>query len=213
MTAPKNDTITRKLLLCGVIAGPLFIVTMLVQDVTRPGFNPMVHLLSQLSLGPWGWVQVANFILAGILNVLSSIGFLKQLHISKSGSIASIFIGLFGIFLIVVGIFRTDPAHGFPPGSVTSTQPSGHGIIHALGALFTFLSLTIATLTFSRFFFVEKYPRFALYCLISAILVFSIFIIGMSHSTILGPALQLAVLIGWTAPSIIAIKLLHIQSK
>lgn len=212
-TSSKTNSINGKLLLSGVVAGPMFIITMLVQDFTRPGFNPMLHLLSQLSLGSWGWVQVTNFILAGVLNVLYSIGLVKTLRDKKSGIAAAIFVGLFGIFLIVVGIFRTDPAHGFPPGSITPIHPSGHGVIHALGALFTFLSLTIATFIFSRFFFVVKEHRFAFYCLISAILVFSTFIIGMSQPTILGPALQLAVIIGWSAPSFIALKLLNSQSK
>ena len=56
---------TRILLLCGAIAGPLFLLTLLIQDYTVPGFDPRLDMLSLLSLGIWGWVQIANFVLAG----------------------------------------------------------------------------------------------------------------------------------------------------
>ena len=36
----KTQSLTRILLLCGAIAGPLFIFTVLIQDYTRPGFDP-----------------------------------------------------------------------------------------------------------------------------------------------------------------------------
>ena len=60
----KTLSLTRILLLCGAIAGPFFLLTVLIQDYTVPDFNPRLHLLSQLSLGEWGWVQIANFVLA-----------------------------------------------------------------------------------------------------------------------------------------------------
>jgi hypothetical protein len=45
--------LTSKLLLCGAIAGPLFLLTLLIQDYTVPGFDPRLDLLSLLSLGDW----------------------------------------------------------------------------------------------------------------------------------------------------------------
>ena len=66
----KTLSLTRILLLCGAIAGPLFILTVLIQDYTVPAFNPRLQALSLLSLGEWGWVQIVNFVLAGVLNLL-----------------------------------------------------------------------------------------------------------------------------------------------
>jgi Protein of unknown function (DUF998) len=63
----KTGSLTRILLLCGAIAGPLFILAVLIQDYTRPAFNPRLQPLSLLSLGAWGWVQITNFVLAGVL--------------------------------------------------------------------------------------------------------------------------------------------------
>lgn len=58
-----ESRLTRRLLLCGGLAGPLFILLVLLQDYSVPGFDPRTHLLSQLALGRWGWVQVLNFYL------------------------------------------------------------------------------------------------------------------------------------------------------
>src|SRR5215467_14989761 len=84
----KTRSLTRLLLLCGAIAGPFFLFVLLVQDYTRPGFDPRNDLLSLLSLGDWGWGSTWGPIL----------------------------IGAYGLCFVLVGIFRTDPANGFPPG-------------------------------------------------------------------------------------------------
>src|SRR5258708_2282626 len=76
----KTLSLTRILLLCGAIAGPLFIFTVLIQDYTRPGFDPRLDPLSLLSLGNWGWVQIVNFALAGVLNLLYAVCLWRRLH-------------------------------------------------------------------------------------------------------------------------------------
>ena len=46
--------VTRALLACGVVAGPLFMVVALVQAFTHPKFNLKHHTLSILSLNDLG---------------------------------------------------------------------------------------------------------------------------------------------------------------
>src|SRR3989441_6541332 len=125
-TQTKTLSLTRILLLCGAIAGPLFIFTVLIQDYTRPGFDPRLDPLSLLSLGDWGWVQIVNFALAGVLNLLYAVGLWRRLHTGRAGTWGPILIGAYGLGLILVGIFRTDPANGFPPGVTAATHPSWH---------------------------------------------------------------------------------------
>jgi hypothetical protein len=203
----KTLSLTRILLLCGAIAGPFFIFTLLVQDYTRPGFDPRLDLLSLLSLGDWGWVQIANFILAGLLNLLYAVGLWRRLHPGRGGTWGPIFIGAYGLGLLLVGIFRTDPANGFPPGVPAATQPSWHGAIHALGALFVFLLLAAALLVFVRLFLAWKERWWAVYCLASAVLFLLIFFTGFTNAAFMARTLRLAVLIGWMAASLVAIKL------
>jgi len=203
----KPQSLTRILLLCGAIAGPLFILIVLIQDYTVPAFNPRLQALSLLSLGEWGWVQIGNFVLAGVLNLLYAVGLWRRLHPGRAGTWGPILIGAYGLGLIAVGIFRTDPSNGYPPGVPESTQPSWHGAIHALGGLFIFIVLTAALAVFVRYFLARKEPWWAIYCLVSAILIPVIFFGGINSTLLMARFLRLATLIGWLAASIIAIKL------
>jgi hypothetical protein len=203
----KTVSLTRILLLCGAVAGPLFILIVLIQDYTRPGFNPRLEPLSALSLGDLGWVQIANFALAGVLNLLYAVGLWRQLHPGRGGTWGPILIGAYGLGLVLVSIFRTDPSNGFPPGAIAPSQPSWHGAIHALGGLFVFLMLAAALAVFVRLFLARKEYGWAFYCLASAILILLIFFGGFTNASISALTLRLGVLIGWMAASVIAIKL------
>jgi len=69
MASEATTKVTKALLACGVIAGPLFMVVSLVQAFTRPGFDLKRHAISMLSLGDLGWIQVTNFELTGLLAI------------------------------------------------------------------------------------------------------------------------------------------------
>ncbi len=71
---------TRRLLLCGAIAGPAFVLVVLLQDYTRPGVDPLTQPLSLLALGDWGWIQTLNFMGAGVLNLLYAAGMRRRLQ-------------------------------------------------------------------------------------------------------------------------------------
>jgi uncharacterized protein DUF998 len=202
-------SLTRLLLLCGAIAGPFFIVVLLVQDYTRPGFDPRSDVLSLLSLGDWGWVQMTNFILVGVLNLLYAVGLWRRVHPGRGGTWAPILIAAYGLGLVVVGILRTDPANGFPPGVPAPTHPTWHGAIHAVGALGVFLLLAAALLVCVRLFLARKERWWAVYCLASAVLFLLIFFTSFTNAAFFARFLRLAVLIGWMAASLVAIKLLY----
>ena len=197
------------MLLCGAIAGPLFILTLLIQDYTRPAFDPRIQLLSLLSLGEWGWVQIVNFVLAGVLNLLYAGGLWRKLHPGRAGTWGPLLIGAYGFGLIAVGIFRTDPSNGFPPGAIAPAQPSWHGVIHALGALFIFVVLTAALAVFVRLFLTRKERWWAAYCMASIVLILLFFFGGINNPALMARFLRLAVLFGWMAASVIAMKLLY----
>jgi hypothetical protein len=57
---------TRSLLACG-LAPALFVAVVLVEGAIRPGYDPLHHFGSELSLGSGGWIQVTNFIVTGLL--------------------------------------------------------------------------------------------------------------------------------------------------
>jgi len=60
---------TEFLLLCGVIGPLLFIVVLLIEGATRPGYSALRNYGSDLELSNRGWEQIANFIVCGLLLV------------------------------------------------------------------------------------------------------------------------------------------------
>jgi hypothetical protein len=200
--------LTRRLLLCGAVAGPIFILTVLIQDYTRAGYDPRLYILSLHSLGDWGWVQIVNFMLAGVLNLFYAAGLWRHVHHSRGGTWGPLLIGAYGLGLVAVGVFRTDPVNGYPPGDSAPAQPSWHGVIHALGGLYIFVVLTAALAVFALMFLARKERWWAFYCLASAVLLFLLFFGSFTIPVFTARLLRLATLVGWMAASVVAIKLL-----
>jgi len=58
--SPTDTTTTPALLICGVVAGPLYIVVVAIQALTRDAFDLTRHPASLLSNGDVGWVQITS---------------------------------------------------------------------------------------------------------------------------------------------------------
>ncbi len=63
---------TGVLLAGGVAAGPVFAVSATVQVLTRDGFDLSRQPLSLLALGEHGWIQIATFVVSGLLSAVSA---------------------------------------------------------------------------------------------------------------------------------------------
>lgn len=157
--------VPRLLLLSGVIGPLLFLVVLLLEGNLRPGYNPRRFFGSELALGKRGWVQIANFILSGLLIFASVFGIAQVLPGSLWGSL---FLGLFGLCLIVAGAFVTDPVFYFPP-ELKDKGPTTHGKIHGANFPLSFGSLIVTTFIFSGFFFSTGNLMWALYSLFSGL--------------------------------------------
>lgn len=148
-----NDSqFTSKLLTAGYIAGPFFIVLSLVQAFTREGFDWIRHPASLLSLGNLGFIQIATFVITGLLYIACAVG-LKRLHLSGVGRkwLPVLFV-VVGIGFILGGVFVADPAFGFPPGTPEGMpkHTSWHSMIHAFAPVIGSLAISAALLIFAR---------------------------------------------------------------
>ncbi|MFE2341177.1 DUF998 domain-containing protein [Streptomyces sp. NPDC059431] len=144
---------TRALLACGAAAGPLFLGVGVIGGLTRTGFDFTRNAISQLSLGPLGWLQVAGFLAAGVLLTAGAAGLRRTIGHSVGGIWAPRLIGVFGASFLLAGVFTADPGAGFPAGTPDGPATlSGHGTVHMLSGTVGYLALCAAFFVLARHF-------------------------------------------------------------
>jgi hypothetical protein len=144
-TDGEPDRRTRAHLICG-FAPLLFFVAILIQDALRTGYDPINHSGSELSNGDWGWVQITNFVVTGLLTMAFAVGVRRVLDKGRGLRAIPIVTGILGFCLIIAGVFVTDPDAGFPPGVQPPAAPTVHGWIHNLNLFPAWAALTAAIL-------------------------------------------------------------------
>jgi hypothetical protein len=134
--------LTVGLVSCGGIGALLFTVTYLLEGVTRPGYDAGQQPISTLSLGPGGWVQQVNFVVFGVLMLLSAVGWYRVLVPERRAIWFPVFQGISGLCLIGAGVFSVDPLPGYPPDVVLGPA-TVHGTLHTIFAWGVILSLAL----------------------------------------------------------------------
>jgi hypothetical protein len=205
---PATTRPTLVLLACGVVAGPLFLAVALLQALTRAGFDLRRHPLSLLSLGELGWIQIANFVVAGLLSVAFAVGLRRILHPGRGGTWGPLLIGAYGVGLIGGGVFIADPGAGFPPGAPAGApeQLSWHGILHDAAHVLAFLSLIGACFVLARRFAALGQRGWATYCLATGVALLGLMAWPDPDTVIV--QLALAIVLGWAWLSVMAARLL-----
>src|SRR5262245_3519026 len=101
------------LLWLGTLCAPLFAIVFLIEGFTRAQYNWMRHPISSLSIGPLGWIQVANFVITGTVVALIGIGLRLAFAPHSRGSLfGPIFLVVAGVGLVGAGVFVSDPVFG-----------------------------------------------------------------------------------------------------
>lgn len=151
-----NDSkkLTNNLLTCGIIAGPLFVISSFIHGLLREGFNMVRHPASLLSLGELGWIQIATFVITGLLYIAAAVGLRKLLKSGIGSKFVSPLFIIVGLAFIAGGIFTADPSLGFPPGTPLGVpkQVSWHAQAHGFAPIIGFLALFIAMIILGRRF-------------------------------------------------------------
>lgn len=143
-TALRTSTLstTRALLTCGILAGPVFVATGVLQGLTRAGFDFTRHPASVLSNGSLGFVQITNFLVTGLLTIAAAAGIRRVLP----GRWGPRLLTVYGVGLLCAGVFRADPQDGFPAGTPAGppSSISWHGTLHFAAGGIGFLALVAA---------------------------------------------------------------------
>lgn len=153
-TPVSSSVSTRSLLTCAVVASPLWAVVSLTQAATREGFDITRHPLSALSNGSLGWLQIANFLIAGALLALGATGLRRALRGTPGSTWAPRLVRIAGIGMIAAGAFVMDPVDGFPTGapSMETATLTWHSYAHFAAGSVTFTSLIAACYVLGRHF-------------------------------------------------------------
>lgn len=177
------------LLVCGVVAGPLFIVTFIIDGLLRPGYHPLRDSVSALALGTYAWIQVTNFEVTGLLILGFAIGLRQQFSLLPGISWKMALFIILAITIMGAGIFKTDARHAYLLGLyLLPIEHSLHGTLHIVFAVSGFLILSVECFGFARQFRRERNILWCLYSLASgvAILVFLLLTdIALGHVRVL----------------------------
>jgi Protein of unknown function (DUF998) len=215
---------TRLLITCGVIGPLLFIIVLLIEGATRPGYSAWHNYGSSLSLGDQGWMQITNFLVCGLLTLCFAIGLRQVFRTGRSSVWGPLLLGIFSVALIVAGLFVTDPSLGYPPGTHSSGPQTLHGTIHGVAGLITFSSVAAASFVLARRFAGDpKWKGWALYSLVTGILVAGSFIAatvvsaldenGVFPGSPTGLLQRIGIIVGWGWIALLALRLLSQMQK
>jgi hypothetical protein len=136
--------------IAGMIGPALFVVTFTIAGWLRPGYRAREMFVSELSLGPRGWIQIANFIVTGVQLLLFARGVAAQFPDGKASRAGPILVTIIGIGFLASGPFVMDPP------STPADEMSWHSKLHwnVFGALVFALS-PVSCFVFLRRFYAE----------------------------------------------------------
>jgi hypothetical membrane protein len=173
MRAETGETMSRQrmrlCLIAGAIAPVLFMLVATVDGFTKPGYDARRDFISDLALGPHGWVQSANFIVVGLLLIAFAAGLRQLFPTGRASLFGPALVGLIGLCVVASGFFRTDPSN-YPAGADTTT--TARGAVHEIAFAIVLVSVIASCFVFARRFRQEPaWHGYGLYSIITAVLV------------------------------------------
>lgn len=128
-----------------MIGAFLFVSVFTVYGWLYPGYSPTRMFVSELSLGPYGWVQILNFVLTGALILAFGVGLSAHFSTGAASRTGPALIQGIGVSLIASGPFTTDPSAMFGQSSI-------QGVVHGVFGAIVFTFAPISCFVFYRRF-------------------------------------------------------------
>jgi hypothetical membrane protein len=210
---------TRHLLAGGLIGPPLFVAAILIEGATRPGYSAWSNYASQLSLSSQGWEQIVNFVVFGVLMLGFAVGARRAMPTGKGSTWAPILLGVFGLCMLLAGMFVIDPGNGYPVGVPTETTL--HGTLHTIFGAGVFASLPVTCFVLSRRWTQSTSGKLWMaYSMLTGVLMLAFFVASWD-GPMLGLYQRISISVGWTWLVVLALRLrasadtqlaVHIQS-
>ena len=113
----KGATLRRAGVIAGLLAGPFFLISVGLNTWASIGYlrglgwqfvgGEQVPWPSSLARGPYGWAQVATFLITGLLIVILAVAVRDRLPRRRASSFAVVLLALLGVALLLAA-FRVD---------------------------------------------------------------------------------------------------------
>jgi hypothetical protein len=150
-SASAADARTRRQLAALAVGFPLWAAVSVAQAATREGFDILRHPLSLLSTGDLGWLQIANFVVAGVLALVGAVGLRTAMRGTPGGVWAPRLVAAAGLGLVAAGFLVMDPGANFPVGAPDDLPlVSWHAVGHMVAGTVSFTALIAACFVLAR---------------------------------------------------------------
>jgi hypothetical protein len=133
----------------GMLASAIFVLTFTVEGYLRPGYDPLRMYISELSLGPRGWVQITSFIIVGALLLIFAWGVKAEFREGKASRFGPLLFIVIGLGFLLSGPAVMDPVITRPDQMTTS------GLLHGIFGAIVFTLIPIVCWVFVRRFQVD----------------------------------------------------------
>jgi hypothetical membrane protein len=172
------------------VAAPIaFFAIMLVLGAATPGYDAIRQMGSELSLGLFGPIMIANFLALGLTELAFGVALWRAAGPAASGRLGAAMVALAGVAFLDAGVFLTDPM-----GAPVTT----HGVLHVLAAVaIFFLAVPIGGLATAWRF--RRRRGFAAYSALTAIATPLLLVATFTSGDILGlmERVVIAVTLAW----------------
>ena len=152
--------------LAGMLGTLLFTLSFTVNGALRPGYDPVKMYISELSIGPQGWIQIISFMFFGVCIFLFALGLKASLNDGKASKSAPILFMIIAVFYFLSGPFVTDPM------SMFDNQLTFQGTLHGVfGAIVFSLSAINPFILWRRFRIDDEWKSLSIYTLTTGIVI------------------------------------------
>jgi len=150
--------------LFGMLGPLLFTLSFTVNGTLRPDYDPVRMYVSELSIGPQGWIQIVSFMVLGVSLMLFVPALKASFPDGKASRAAPILFSVIAVCYFFSGPFVTDPM------SMFDNQQTLQGTLHGIfGAIVFSLSAASCFVLWRRFRSDARWKPLAAFTLIAGI--------------------------------------------
>lgn len=142
MNAPRPRSQINGLAIAAIAGVALFAVLVALIPVIKDGYSPVEDAISNAAVGSYGYLQTIAFFALGLGSLTLAQGLWRALE-GRSARIGSALIGLWGLGIVLAGVF---------PADLTPEPETTSGTIHIVVSLLGFVAVIVGMLVLSAVF-------------------------------------------------------------